>query len=261
MSIDSASTVIVININQPDPSQRGRGTVTIQPPNVDSEPLEEATGKKNRIGELLTHIPDDILATITPPPDAETYRGDETATPATGLAIPSCATDAPIPKNLEGHASPLALQVGNFGDIPRWQPGSIVKFATYARGYPTTADAEYAAEQLARAANEWNSRNIGVTFKWVQHLEEACFVLGYINNDNKNTLAQAFFPNGNDLNNVIVYKAAFESSWKPHMWKVFTHELGTCSVSGMNSPWTKTPRESIERVVPYSLARGMSSRS
>ena len=225
MSFDGASTVVVVNVNQPSPNHKGGGSVTIQPANVDSKSPVEATEKKNRIGELVTHTPDDILATIAPPPDADSYKGGDTATPANGLAVPSCATEAPTPKNLQGHASPLALQVGFFGDIPRWQPGSIIKYATYAGGYPSAADANYASQQLAVAANEWNRREIGVTFKWVRRLEDACFVLGY-GGDQGGVLAQAFFPNGNDLNNVIVYKGAFGSAWKPYMWGVFAHELG-----------------------------------
>lgn len=188
--------------------------------------MKEATPKQNRIGELIQSVGEDYLATITPPPDAANYKGEATDTPADGLPIPQCATEKPAPLNLEGHGSPLALQVGFYGDIPRWKPGSVIQYATYAGGYPTLEDAKYAANQLIKAANEWNGKNIGVTFRWVANLEDACFVLGYGGEIKGGTLAEAFFPNGNDLNNVIVYKGMFSTEWKSHMWEVFTHELG-----------------------------------
>ena len=228
MSFDSASTVFVFNVNPPASGDQGRGSVTIQPTfdGQEQEKSAEATQKQHRVPDLLsTHVPEDILATISPPPDAENLRGEDTPTPPRGLPVPSCATEPPAPLNLEGHANPVALQVGHFGDIPRWQPGSIVPFATYAKGYPNDGDANHASQQLVKAANEWNKRKIGVTFKWVQRLEDACFVLGYGGPAN-GTLASAFFPNGNDLNNLLVYKDAFRADWKPHMWEVFMHELG-----------------------------------
>lgn len=203
-----------------------RPGVTQEPPTEEHvTKIEEPTQKQNRIQELLTHVPGSALETIAPPPDAESFKGEEAPVPEDGLPKPPCTTEQPVPVNLEGRADPLALQVGFNGDIPRWRPGSVLNYATYANGYPNPGQAQYAAEQLCRAANEWNSKNIGVTFRWVANLEDACFVLSYGGNYG-NTLAMAFFPNGNDLNNVTVFEKAFSQEWEPHMWEVFTHELG-----------------------------------
>lgn len=185
----------------------------------------EATQKQSRIQDLINHVGSEVLATNPVPPDAESYRGEEAPTPAGGLSRPPCATEQPAPLNLIGHADPLALQVGYYGDIPRWKPGSVIQFATYASGYPGAGDSAFAANHLIRAANEWNARSIGVTFRPVANLEDACFVLGY-GGDKGDNIAQAYFPNGNDLNNVIVYKKGFAPEWRDHLWEVFTHELG-----------------------------------
>lgn len=240
MSFNSASTVFVFNVNPPDSSAKGRGGatvietrpgVTVQPPTVQPPTeehvtkLEEPTQKQNRIQELLTHVPGSALETIAPPPDAASFKGEEASVPKEGLPKPPCTTEQPVPANLVGKADPLALQVGFNGEIPRWKPGSVINYAVYANGFPSAGDAQHAAEQLCRAANEWNSRNIGVTFEWVAKLEDACFVLSY-GGTNGSLLAVAFFPNGNDLNNVQVFQGAFTTAWRPHMWEVFTHELG-----------------------------------
>lgn len=66
---------------------------------------------------------------------------------------------------------------------------------------------------------------IGVTFRPTADLQDCCFVLGY-GGEKGTFLAEAFFPNGNDLSNVLVYKGAFSPEWGPHLWEVFTHELG-----------------------------------
>lgn len=59
----------------------------------------------------------------------------------------------------------------------------------------------------------------------VAKLEDAEFVLGYAG-DQGGLVAQAFFPNANDLENMTVYKRAFDADLKPHMWRFFLHELG-----------------------------------
>ena len=104
-------------------------------------------------------------------------------------------------------------------------PGCVIQFTAYAGGYPSSEDAAWARDHLIRAANEWNYNSIGVSFRYTPILQDACFVLGY-GGDGGGTLAQAFFPNGNDISNVIVYTNCFLGGWKENMWCVFVHELG-----------------------------------
>lgn len=88
---------------------------------------------------------------------------------------PICATQGVTPgnvsdSNLPAKSDDLGIIVGLLGSIPRWHKGSVINFAAYARGYPTDADAVYAAQQLNRAALYWNRINVGVTFRWVRLL-------------------------------------------------------------------------------------------
>ncbi|CAO2648168.1 Nn.00g090900.m01.CDS01 [Neocucurbitaria sp. VM-36] len=86
-------------------------------------------------------------------------------------------------------------------------------------------DVDFAAQQLQFAAEKWNETDIGVIFEWVPLAKDATFVLVH-GGDEQGTLAQAFFPNANDLNYLYVHTLAFEKAWKEHMWRVFMHELG-----------------------------------
>jgi hypothetical protein len=74
---------------------------------------------------------------------------------------------------MPAEADPLSIFVGLFGTIPRWVKGSHVQFAAYAGGYPSPADAIYAAQQLNEAALYWNAMNVGVTFEWVSQINPA----------------------------------------------------------------------------------------
>ncbi|KAK4450431.1 hypothetical protein QBC34DRAFT_460837 [Podospora aff. communis PSN243] len=121
---------------------------------------------------------------------------------------------------------PSAIMVGLNKECPRWVPGSVIKWVALKEGFKTDADAAYAANQLHLACEKWNELNIGVTFEWVTKLQDASFALCH-GGDNGSVLASAFFPNGNDLNMMLVYNAAFSMKlWSDNMWKVFTHELG-----------------------------------
>ncbi|KAB8292091.1 hypothetical protein EYC80_007836 [Monilinia laxa] len=91
--------------------------------------------------------------------------------------------------------------------------------------FDSQEDADFASEQLYMASKAWNAADIGVTFEWVPLAQDATFVLCH-GGDKSTALAEAFFPNANDLNYMFAYTAAFNPGWKDHMWKVFTHELG-----------------------------------
>jgi hypothetical protein len=131
--------------------------------------------------------------------------------------------------------SVASIVVGIDNVAPRWKPGSTINFATYADGYPNASDAAYAAQRLIAAADEWNAAKIGVSFKWVQSIDDAAFVLQY-GGDQGTVLASAFFPNSAVLNTLFVYAYAFDKtvSESPRgsfrnyeiMKNVFVHELG-----------------------------------
>lgn len=128
--------------------------------------------------------------------------------------------------------STASIVVGLFTSIPRWKLGSVINFATSADGYPTPADAVYAANQLIAAADEWNSYKIGVRFNWVANVDDAAFVLAY-GGEQDTVLASAFFPNAKPLNTLLVYKYGFDKNVQDGGWtnysilkNVFLHELG-----------------------------------
>ncbi|KAH8588336.1 hypothetical protein B0O99DRAFT_525216 [Bisporella sp. PMI_857] len=135
-----------------------------------------------------------------------------------------CVTQESLPVSTTS-ADPLSIWVGWGGVIPRWKKGQVVQFAVLPGSFPTPYHAAFAAYKLNEAAIQWNSLNIGVTFKWVSKLEDAAFVLAY-GGDGGTTLAKAFFPNSNDLNTMFVYQRAFDAGISPYQTNIFLHELG-----------------------------------
>lgn len=138
--------------------------------------------------------------------------------------------------------------VGLWEQIPRWEYGSVINFATYADGYPAPGDAIYAANCLIEAAEIWNSASIGVTFKWVPNLDDAAFVLAY-GGELGTVLASAFFPSDTPLETLYVYQHGFDKTeWTAKKGKytnygimknVFLHELG--HVLGLRHEFAMNP--------------------
>lgn len=102
--------------------------------------------------------------------------------------IPSCITQKTIPPILKN--GPLDIMVGMEAEIPRWEPGSVVKWTTWRMGWPHPEDADYCAGQLALAAEKWNEAGVGVTFEYVKKSRDANFVLTY-GGSNGGVLARA----------------------------------------------------------------------
>lgn len=123
-------------------------------PVAEQEPESQQPQKQNRLSELVQHVGEGALALSPVAPDAESLKGEETPVPDGGLPPPPCASEKPVPVNLEGNSDPLALQVGYFGDIPRWKPGSVINFGAYAGGYPSNEWKDHAQQSLLKAANE-----------------------------------------------------------------------------------------------------------
>ena len=187
--------------------------VTVQPASGSSQKSDVIKNAETKI-ETLT------LDNLENPP-----KETEAPAPPTGPAY-TCITEEANP------VSVASIVVGLFTSIPRWKLGSIINFATSATGYPTPADAVYAAKKLIEAADEWNGHNVGVKFKFVPNVEDAAFVLAY-GGDKGTVLASAFFPNAVVLNTLWVYSNAFDKNVKDGGWSnysimknIFLHELG-----------------------------------
>jgi hypothetical protein len=138
---------------------------------------------------------------------------------------PQCTTQQPGPRNLQNGDKMACLVVGLEDKIPRWAPGSVVKWTAWRQGYDSQEDADYAAMHLHIAAQKWNDADVGITFEYVPLAKDACFVLVH-GGPYGNVLASAFFPCPADLSFFYVYSAGFKKGWKENLWKVFTHELG-----------------------------------
>ncbi|KAH6962575.1 hypothetical protein BKA56DRAFT_679366 [Ilyonectria sp. MPI-CAGE-AT-0026] len=169
----------------------------------------------NTVAETLGK---DALETVQP-----TDFPDAKPTKATLKEVPTCITQTDAPVNLRN--GPVDIFVGLDKECPRWDPGSVVKWAAWRQGFKSQEDADLAALHLATATEQWNKANVGVTFEWVPLAEDATFVLCH-GGAKGGVLASAFFPNANDLNYLYVYTAAFQQPYKNNMWQIFTHELG-----------------------------------
>ncbi|KAI0397034.1 hypothetical protein F5Y17DRAFT_29108 [Xylariaceae sp. FL0594] len=172
------------------------------------------------IGEhaLDTVTPDS--ATTIPPP----IPGGASPAPEDDF-VPCCITQTPIPRGLK-NKNLSSIMVSLNHECPRWVPGSVIKWVVVKEGFKTQEDADYAAQHLHMACEKWNEMDVGVRFEWVRSPAEATFALWH-GGSQGGCLASAFFPNPNDLSNMLVYSAAFSMPrWKANLWKVFTHELG-----------------------------------
>lgn len=76
-------------------------------------------------------------------------------------------------------SDPASIVIGLNGAVPRWKKNTTVNYAVYARNWPSYNHAVFAAYRLYEAAMAWNALNLGVSFKWVGVLDDACFVCGY----------------------------------------------------------------------------------
>lgn len=136
---------------------------------------------------------DKAPATLTEPDLKKALPEKAPDAPSSKTASYTCITELAPPE-----ASPAAIMVGLFEQIPRWKYGSVINFATYSEGFPAPGDAIYAANCLIEAAKVWTSANIGVKFNWVSNVEDAAFVLAY-GGEKSTVLASAFFPNDSAL--------------------------------------------------------------
>ncbi|GFG19230.1 unnamed protein product [Aspergillus udagawae] len=181
--------------------------------------LDDPSNKEILLQETAQHLGKPALDTVDIAHVAEPVPNSTGRLPS----IPVCITQEPVPQNIKH--DPAAIMVGLGTEVPRWKPGSVIKWTAWKMGYDSQEDANYAAAHLQRATEAWNNLNIGITFEFVPFAKDANFVLSH--GGSKGTvLASSYFPNNKDLNFVYVYSFAFQPDWKPFLWKVFTHELG-----------------------------------
>ncbi|KAF7555307.1 hypothetical protein G7Z17_g2329 [Cylindrodendrum hubeiense] len=176
--------------------------------------------KEMLLDALVETLGEESIETIEPVEVEQPEEEEGFQAPHKG---PICITQKATPVNLRH--GPTDIVVGFNNKCPRWVPGSVIKWAAWRQGFESQDDANYAATQLAIAADVWNKADIGVTFEWVHLAKDATFVLCN-GGDGDGTLAQAFFPNADDLSTMLVFSDAFTDEWKGSMWKIFTHELG-----------------------------------
>ncbi|KAF0327170.1 matrix metalloproteinase-11 [Colletotrichum asianum] len=194
--------------------------------NSASEPSTRETVVDQIVSAVGEHTLDTVPPTSTP--NIQPAIPISPSSPADDDFIPSCITQAPIPKALSNAKNKDlgAIMLGLAHECPRWMPGSVLKWVVMKEGFKTPADADYAAQHLNMACLKWNELNVGVTFEWVSNVVDATFAL-FHGGSHGNTLASAFFPNPNDISMMLVYNAAFSiPRWKANMWKMFMHELG-----------------------------------
>ncbi|KAF5668663.1 matrix metallo ase-11 [Fusarium heterosporum] len=187
--------------------------------------FEDLSMKEMLLGSIEEAVGAEYLQTVKPS-DVADMQGHTQAPTIT--EAPICITQRPIPPALQVALSKGGLHdvvIGLEDEVPRWEPGSVVKWSVWKQGFPSDEDANHAASQLSVAAEAWNDADVGVTFENVPEAKDATFVLVY-GGENGKKLASAFFPNKKDLDYMFVYSYAYSKEWKSAMWKVFTHELG-----------------------------------
>lgn len=122
-------------------------------------------------------------------------------------------------------SSPTEINLGYKGVIPRWKSGSVITWVAVPDDYDSETDAAFAEEQFVRAAEQWNSLQLGVSFAKAERAASATFQLAY-NGDNGETLAESFFPNTKTGNHLYVYGRALKKDARDYLQNVFLHELG-----------------------------------
>lgn len=192
-------------------------------------------GGTNRPMEYVCETQDDDTIQFDVPYQALSHRDD---TPGVEAAI--VVEDTPV---IEGsgvvgahilNAVPTEIQLGFGKVIPRWdvrQSGRRLRYYIAESTFPKDKEfdyAQYAAEEMKKAATEWNGLGLGVEFEPVADENLANFEVVYAPQPTKSpfTCARSFFPNGKDLNTVKVFPYCYSTEMKAFMHNVFLHELG-----------------------------------
>ncbi|KAH8729215.1 hypothetical protein BGZ61DRAFT_529459 [Ilyonectria robusta] len=128
------------------------------------------------------------------------------------------------------HDDPLSAQIGLGNHVPRWVPGSVLTYVICTETFLDPYDAVFTAIELAKAISMWKS--IGVTFKQVtRRYSAASFRVVYRDlpvNNQKDTLASAFFPNTDhpEERTLHIYALAFTQYHINNQANFLAHEIG-----------------------------------
>ncbi|KAI9670129.1 MAG: hypothetical protein M1817_004466 [Caeruleum heppii] len=222
LTFPSANTVLVFNVaggaetsttpglgGAPTPATATKPTLALPAP---GKPAEEGPEEKDkRIGQLLAEVDASAYKIADVPEGWDVSVPDESPAPTGPLVPPNCNTELSVPVNVHKHPNPLALQVGNNGEVPRWKPGSVIKWNYFTDGWQVSLLPPRSMEFAADASN------LG---------REAPLKAKHYNAARTRLIAEAFFPNKNDLNYINVYSEGITSSWFTKLRSVFLHELG-----------------------------------
>ncbi|KAK7408623.1 hypothetical protein QQX98_009187 [Neonectria punicea] len=197
---------------------------------VNTSSASEPSTKETVLDQIVSVVGEHVLDTVPPTstPITQPTIPVPPSTPADDDFIPLCITQKPMPTALRDSKNKniSAIMVSLDHEIPRWVPGSVLKWVVIKEGFKTPADADFAAQELHKACQKWNELNVGVTFEWVSDPGAATFALWH-GGTQGNVVASAFFPNPNDLSMMLVYNPAFSiPKFRTDLWKVFMHELG-----------------------------------
>lgn len=198
LNFPAAGTVLVFNVGRgsieaskepaPIPQAEPKALSVPAPKRVtESAPKPSAPAPEQPSQELKEAHIEDLLSAVNAeayelakiPANWDELNAEDASAPTEALVAPNCNTEKSVPVNVHKNPNPLALQVGNFGEVPRWAPGSTIKWGYFGSGWPGgTSQADQAAAMLNQAAMEWNKLSIGVQFVLGTTLKECTFVLG-----------------------------------------------------------------------------------
>jgi hypothetical protein len=148
--------------------------------------------------------------------------GDQETTPV--AVKPINGTIAEYKCETQSDGDEETINVGLPDQVPRFKPGSVIKYISYHAGWPG-GQGQLISDTMWAAATDWNSKDVGVKFQWTLNAAEAAFEVIY-GGSRPGFAALAFFPNKPRPRQVLVYEASFTVAGLARMRNSFQHELG-----------------------------------
>jgi hypothetical protein len=141
---------------------------------------------------------------------------------------PTFGVDPSLKHNPKGDG--MVVGVGPI--IPRWVPGTKLRYFVVREGFPNDVDFNYSSQAFAEACKEWNDIKFGVYISPTNDRKVANFVVKYFKppppapgEDPDDTIASAFFPN--EVKDVRVYDFTLVTpKWRAILKNSFLHEIG-----------------------------------
>ena len=156
----------------------------------------------------------------------------------TYICITQEDTELPFWGSEEDSTGPPAINVGKVDSkmgqiVPRWdvsQGSTILQYFVDDSTFQGLAasEADFTANELQQAANEWNSLGLGVSISRTHSRANANFALIYEQNQGQmvdRRSAESFFPNDHDRY-LIVTDVALSAKYRFTLKYVLLHELG-----------------------------------